>query len=88
MENGSLRREKIWKHWLDVPEPMRTAMLKAIPIMESLRMGTSFRLSAKVFELEFKIGERFLYRNPLLVGREMNMIATWEGNKQVIINAC
>ena len=76
---------------MNVPEPMRTAILKASPIMEITQNGdevsTVSQSDSHAFELKFKIGERFLYKNPLLEGMEMNMIAAWEGNKQVITNA-
>ena len=75
---------------MNVAEPMRAAILKASPIMEITQNGDEFstvsQSDSRTFELKFKIGERFLYKNPLLEGMEMNMIATWEGNKQVITN--
>ena len=75
---------------MNVPETMRTAILKTSPIMEITQDGdevtTVSKSDSRTFELKFKIGERFLYKNPLLEGMEMNMIATWEGNKLVITN--
>ena len=75
---------------MNVPGPMRTAILKASPIMEITQNEDEFsnvsKSNSHTFELKFKTGEKFLYKNPLLEGREMNMIATWEGNKQVLTN--
>ena len=75
---------------MNVAEPMRTAILKASPIMEISQNGDEFSNVSKsdshTFELKFKTGEKFLYKNQLFEGREMNMIATWESNKQVLTN--
>ena len=72
---------------INVSEPERTAALKANPTLEITQNGNEFSSVYKTdtftHELKFKIGEKFLHTGPM---REVNMVATWEGNKQVLTN--
>ena len=75
---------------INVAEPKRRAALKANPTLEITQNGDEFSTVTKTdkhtYELKCKLGETFLYKNPMNEDIEVNMMATWEGNKIVMTN--
>ena len=67
----------------------RTAAAKMSPTLEITQNGDDFQVIMKTplrnQEVKFKVGEEFTAQDPLQ-GKEMKMLATWEGDKQIIKN--
>ncbi len=66
---------------------MRTAASKATPVLEITQNGDEFTVITKsairTQESKFKMGEEFTAKDPM-VGKEVKMMASWDGGKQVI----
>ena len=74
---------------MDVGAVMRTAALKASPTLDITQNVDEFTIvtktAMKTTEVKFKIGEKFVFKSPMF-GKDVNMLTTWEGNKQVAVN--
>ena len=74
---------------MDVGAEMRPAALKANPALDITQNGDEFTIvtknAMKTTEVNYKIGEKFLFKSPMF-GKDVNMLTTWEGNKQVSVN--
>ena len=78
-------------HAMNIAEPKRTtAALNTDSTLEITQNGDEFtsvyKTDTVTQELKFKMGEKFLQKIPMQEGAEIYMIATWEGNKQVLTN--
>ena len=74
---------------LNVGMIMRTAASKQTPVLDITQNGDDFivitKSAVRTQEVKFKMGEKFTTKDPM-EGKEVNMMAVWEGNKQVITN--
>lgn len=68
---------------------MRTAASKSSPTLEITQNGDDFivvtKSAVRTNEIKFKMGEKFTTKDPM-EGKDVTMLPTWEGNKQVLTN--